>query len=139
MTRHERLYHSAGDAGSSHTVNPINDQSTDIDMAGQPYPGGTTVPDLGSGLGHVPEVMPMAIPNISDPLPQVNLSQEGMQIPDPFWVNDAFSFPQFVPSQFLDTDVSLYDLFQQAPPSGGFESQAPLQNTAAQHQNPKQS
>lgn len=55
-------------------------------------------------------------------------------MPDLFWDNDAFSFPEFVPSQFLDTDVSLRDLFQQAPPSGEFESQAPLQNMAAQLQ-----
>lgn len=38
-----------------------------------------------------------------------------MQLPDLSWDNDAFAFSDFIPSQFLDTDVSLSDLFQQIP------------------------
>jgi hypothetical protein len=46
---------------------------------------------------------------------EMDFSQHGLQLPDVSWNNDAFSFPDFIPSQFLDTDIPLGDLFQQAP------------------------
>lgn len=83
-------------------------------------------------FSHITETV-APIPNVSsyftpgDLYPQVGVSQEELQIPDPFWGNDAFSFPNFVPSQFLDTDVSLYDLFHQPSSPRDSASQAPFQ------------
>jgi hypothetical protein len=43
------------------------------------------------------------------------LSQDGLHLPDLSWTNNPFFFPDFMPSHFLDTDMSLCDLFQQIP------------------------
>ncbi|GKZ23885.1 hypothetical protein AbraIFM66951_010417 [Aspergillus brasiliensis] len=48
---------------------------------------------------------------------------------DPICDNFAFAFPNFVPSQFLDTELSLGDLLEQVPAQRQ-ESQGPWQSTA---------
>lgn len=45
----------------------------------------------------------------------MDLGQDELHLPDLSWDNDAFLFSDFIPSQFLDTDIPLGDLFQQAP------------------------
>ncbi|KAJ5753918.1 uncharacterized protein N7511_008071 [Penicillium nucicola] len=48
------------------------------------------------------------------------------------WNADVFSFDNVVPSHFLDTDISLCDLFQQFPQQDQPAAQADLQPTADQ-------
>ncbi|PWY67930.1 hypothetical protein BO70DRAFT_300978 [Aspergillus heteromorphus CBS 117.55] len=50
------------------------------------------------------------------------------------WDNFAFSFPDFIPSQFLDTDVSLSDLLEQFPTQES-EPQLPFQSPLQSKQN----
>lgn len=147
MARHERLYHSEGDSKPEidsgvqlppHTPASF-DQSQGTGLTPQSNLGSSsTAPDLGLDFSHFTEtVAPDS--NFStylasgDLYPQVDVSQEGLQIPDPFWGNDAFSFPNFVPSQFLDTDVSLYDLFHQPSFPRDSVSQAPVHGPLESH------
>jgi hypothetical protein len=68
---------------------------------------------------------PVGTSNIDDSYYQMGL---GLGLPDELdpWNTDVFSFNNVVPSHFLDTDISLCDLFQQFPPQdrpasqGGF-------------------
>ncbi|CAG8401500.1 unnamed protein product [Penicillium salamii] len=58
---------------------------------------------------------PCNLPPLAESSYGMDLTQDALQLPGLSWDYDAFSFHDFIPSQFLDTDISLSDLFQQAP------------------------
>ena len=62
-------------------------------------------------------------PTLTENHYEMDFMQDGLQLPDLSWDSDAFFFPDFIPSQFLDTDMSLSDLFQQAPGQRELEAQ----------------
>ncbi|KAJ5512162.1 hypothetical protein N7463_001714 [Penicillium fimorum] len=135
LSRHERLCHSpasveeptaANDAANQPPLynNTPNVQIQDI---------GGLVPDPRTNFGDSPiynrsvvesqnadllspeTYAPVNTSNIHDSYYQMGL---GLGLPnelDP-WNTDVFSFNNVVPSHFLDTDISLCDLFQQFPP-----------------------
>ncbi|PYH29949.1 FTFMHR domain-containing protein [Aspergillus neoniger CBS 115656] len=64
------------------------------------------------------QALPAFFPPPLESFPEMELGQ------DPISDNFAFAFPNFVPSQFLNTEISLSDLLEQFPAQGQ-ESQGP--------------
>ncbi|GIC93023.1 fungal specific transcription factor domain-containing protein [Aspergillus udagawae] len=72
--------------------------------------------------------VPVGTSHIDDSNHQMGL---GFGLPDELdtWDTDVFSFNNVVPAQFLDTDISLCDLFQQFPPQDHPASQEDFRPT----------
>ncbi|PWY88871.1 early growth response protein [Aspergillus sclerotioniger CBS 115572] len=100
------------------------------DTSSQLYPGssalqttrlvnqGIPAPVLPSPASHLSDfVTPGTFDGPPDPLPmeQYPANLSGVLGPDLLCDNFAFSFPDFIPSQFLDTDISLSHLLDQFP------------------------
>ncbi|KAJ5353208.1 hypothetical protein N7452_002182 [Penicillium brevicompactum] len=131
LSRHERLHHAQG------RVTRSSGLSDDIDIVEElehRAPLQIEPPDQ-LGLSFHPSPLSDEIPsnpsNMAQPASDsygVTLSQDALQLPDLSWDNDAFSFPDFIPSQFLDTGVSLSDLFQQMPPQNELGTYSSAEN-----------
>ncbi|KAJ5507278.1 hypothetical protein N7527_009421 [Penicillium freii] len=82
---------------------------------------------------------PVSTSNIDDCYYQMGLCAGQLNELDP-WNTDVFSFNNVVPSQFLDTDISLCDLFRQFPPQdqpayqGDFRSTSDLVGLTLPHE-----
>ncbi|KAJ6148588.1 hypothetical protein N7497_010570 [Penicillium chrysogenum] len=116
LSRHGRLCHSPGSVEEPSGANDALNQP--------PLPNNTpnaqeqdrsVVETQDADLRSPETYAPVDTSNIHDSYYQMGL---GLEVPnelDP-WNTDIFSFNDIVPSHFLDTDISLCDLFQQFPP-----------------------
>ncbi|KAJ5645906.1 hypothetical protein N7490_002278 [Penicillium lividum] len=127
LSRHERLCHST-----------IEEQTpTSTNLAVHTQNANEITPDLYAGLGHGPDF------NTPEPESHVDLLQSQGHIPgalsnddDPY---DHMGLGNVIPSHFLDTDISLCDLFQRFPSQhqpaaqGDFRSTTGLTEPAQHH------
>jgi hypothetical protein len=113
LSRHERLHHVEGSNPKSDITLPSQQSNEDLRIGPALYANNSMHDSSPLSKGtpiNLPNTPTLAETNLG-----MDLNQDGLQLPDLPWDSDAFFFPDFIPSQFLDTDIPLGDLFQQSP------------------------
>ncbi|GLB11788.1 hypothetical protein AtubIFM57258_008658 [Aspergillus tubingensis] len=140
LRRHNRVSHSSTGLQSPPEKSPNTGSSSagrdqfDLNNSSLPLIAGlenvVSAPNLSASTAPFPSIttptawdepsqaLPAFFPPSLESFPEMELGQ------DPISDNFAFAFPNFVPSQFLNTEISLSDLLEQFPAQGQ-ESQGP--------------
>ncbi|CAG8894308.1 unnamed protein product [Penicillium egyptiacum] len=132
LSRHERLCHSLAGVEEPTTADEANHPQLDNNTLNVPIQHRGLTPDQHTSFRESPiynrsavesqnadllspeTYVPAGTSNIDDSYYQMGLGAGQLNELDP-WNTDVFSFNNVVPSHFLDTDISLCDLFQQFP------------------------
>ncbi|CAG8128173.1 unnamed protein product [Penicillium olsonii] len=117
LSRHERLHHAKGSTNRSNSTlaSPELVEETGDGSYLQIDDSTQLQPSLHGPAWSDTTLTGSNVPPVTESSYGMDMTQDALQLPVLSWDNDAFSFDDFIPSHFLDTDVSLSDLFQQAP------------------------